>query len=38
MSSHEENSINKAPLFNGTNIAFCKVGMRTYIMDLGANV
>jgi hypothetical protein len=38
MSSHEGNSTNKAPLFNGTNFAFWKVRMRTYIMDLGADV
>jgi hypothetical protein len=38
MSIHEGNSINKAPLFNGTNFAFWKVRMRTYIMALGADV
>ena len=38
MSSHEGNSTNKAPPFNGTNFAFWKVRMRTYIMDLGADV
>jgi hypothetical protein len=38
MSSHEGNSTNKAPLFNGTNFSFWKVRMRTYIMDLGADV
>jgi hypothetical protein len=38
MSSHEGTSTNKAPLFNGTNFAFWKVRMRTYIMDLGADV
>jgi hypothetical protein len=38
MSSHEGNSTNKAPLFNGTNFAFWKVRMRTYIMALGAEV
>jgi hypothetical protein len=38
MSSHEGNSTNKAPLFNGTNFAFWKVRMRTYIMALGADV
>jgi hypothetical protein len=38
MSIHEENSTNKAPLFNGTNFAFWKVRMRTYIMTLGADV
>jgi hypothetical protein len=38
MSSHEGNSTNKAPLFNGTNFGFWKVRMRTYIMALGADV
>jgi hypothetical protein len=38
MSSHEGNSTNKAPLFNGINFAFWKVRMRTYIMALGADV
>jgi hypothetical protein len=38
MSSHEGNSTNKAPLFNGTNFAFWKDRMRTYIMALGADV
>jgi hypothetical protein len=38
MSIHEGNSTNKAPLFNGTNFAFWKVRMRTYIMALGADV
>jgi hypothetical protein len=38
MTSHEENSTNKAPLFNGTKFSFWKVRMRTYIMDLGADV
>jgi hypothetical protein len=38
MSSHEGNSTNKASLFNGTNFAFWKVRMRTYIMALGADV
>jgi hypothetical protein len=38
MSIHEGNSTNKAPLFNGTNFALWKVRMRTYIMDLVANV
>jgi hypothetical protein len=38
MSSHEGNSTNKTPLFNGTNFAFWKVRMRTYIMALGADV
>jgi hypothetical protein len=38
MTSHEGTSTNKAPLFNGTNFAFWKVRMRTYIMALGADV
>jgi hypothetical protein len=38
MSSHEGTSTNKAPVFNGTNFAFWKVRMRTYIMELGADV
>jgi hypothetical protein len=38
MSIHEGNSTNKAPLFNGTNFAFWKVRMRTYIMSLGDDV
>jgi hypothetical protein len=38
MSIHEGTSTNKAPLFNGTNFAFWKVRMRTYIMALGADV
>jgi hypothetical protein len=38
MSSHEGNSTNKAPLFNGTKFSFWKVRMRTYIMALGADV
>jgi hypothetical protein len=38
MSSHEGNSTNKAPLFNGTKFAFWKVRMRTYIMGLGVDV
>ena len=38
MTSDGGNSTNKAPLFNGTNFAFWKVRMRTYIMALGADV
>jgi hypothetical protein len=38
MSSHEGNSTNKAPLFNGTNFSFWKIRMRTYIMALCADV
>ena len=37
MTSYEGTSSNKVPLFNGTNFAFRKVRMRTYIMSLGAN-
>jgi hypothetical protein len=38
MTSHEGNSTNKPSLFNGTDFGFWKVGMRTYIMALGADV
>jgi hypothetical protein len=38
MSIHKGDSTNKAPLFNGTNFAFWKDRMRTYIMDLGVDV
>jgi hypothetical protein len=38
MTSHEGTSTNNPPLFNGTNFAFWKVRMRTYIMALGADV
>jgi hypothetical protein len=38
ISIYEGTSTNKAPLFNGTNFAFWKVRMRTYIMALGAVV
>jgi hypothetical protein len=38
MTSHEGTSTNKAPFFNGTNVSFWKVRMRTYIMALGADV
>jgi hypothetical protein len=34
MTSHEGTSTNKAPLLNGTNFAFWKVRMRTYIWDV----
>ena len=37
MTSHE-GSTNKAPIFDGTNFAFQKVRMRTYLMSLGADV
>ena len=38
MTSHGGTSTKKASLFNGTNFAFWKVRMRTYIMSLGAYV
>jgi hypothetical protein len=38
MSIHEGTSTNKAPMFNGTKFSFWKVRMRTYIMNLGADV
>jgi hypothetical protein len=38
MTSHEGTSTNKPPLFYGTNFAFWKVRMRTYIMALGVDV
>jgi hypothetical protein len=38
MTSHEGILTNKAPLFNGTKFTFWKDRMRTYIMDLGADV
>jgi hypothetical protein len=38
MSRHEENSTNKATMLYGTNFAFWKVRMRTYIMALGPDV
>ena len=38
MTSREGGSTNKAPLFDGTNFAFWKVRMRTYLMSLGADV
>jgi hypothetical protein len=38
MNIHEGTSTNKAPLFDGTNFSFWKVRIRTYIMDLGADV
>ena len=37
MISHD-GSTNKAPLFDGTNFAFWKVRMRTYLMSLGVDV
>ena len=34
----QDGSTNKAPIFYGTNFAFWKVRMRTYLMSLGADV
>jgi hypothetical protein len=38
MTSHEGTSTSKPPLFDGTNFAFWKVRMRTYLMALGDDV
>jgi hypothetical protein len=38
MTSHEGSSTNRAPLFDGTNFAFWKIRMRTYLMSLGVDV
>ena len=38
MTSYEGTSSQKVPLFDGTNFAFWKVRMRTYIMPLGVDV
>jgi hypothetical protein len=38
MTSHEGTSASKPPLFDGTNFAFWKIRMRTYLMALGADV
>jgi hypothetical protein len=38
MKSHEGTSASKTPLFDGTNFAFWKIRMRTYLMALGADV
>ena len=38
MTSHEGTSATKPPLFDGTNFAFWKVRMRTYLMALGVDV
>jgi hypothetical protein len=38
MTSHEGTSANKPPLFDGTNFAFWKVRMITYLMALGVDV
>jgi hypothetical protein len=38
MTSHEGTSASKPPLFDGTNFAFWKIRMRTYLMTLGVDV
>jgi hypothetical protein len=38
MTTHEGTSATKPPLFDGTNFAFWKVRMRTYLMALGVDV
>jgi hypothetical protein len=38
MRSYEGTSASKPPRFDGTNIAFWKIRMRTYLMALGADV
>jgi hypothetical protein len=38
MTSHEGTSASKPPLFDGTNFAFWKIRMKTYLMALGADV
>jgi hypothetical protein len=38
MISHEGTSASKPPLFDGTNFAFWKIRMKTYLMALGADV
>ena len=38
MTSHEGTSASKPPLFDGTNFAFWKVRMRTYLMALGVDI
>jgi hypothetical protein len=38
MTSHEGTSASKPPLFDGTNFAFSKIRMRTYLMALGDDV
>jgi hypothetical protein len=38
MTSHEGTSTSMPPLFDGTNFAFWKIRMRTYLMALGADV
>jgi hypothetical protein len=38
MITHEGTSASKPPLFDGANLAFWKIRMRTYLMALGADV
>ena len=38
MTSHEGTLASKPPLFDGTNFAFWKIRMRTYLMALGVDV
>jgi hypothetical protein len=38
MTSHEGSSTNRVPMFDGTNFAFWKIRMRTYLMSLGDDV
>ena len=38
MTIHEGISTNRAPLFDGTNLSFWKIRMRTYLMSLGVDV
>jgi hypothetical protein len=38
MTSHEGTSASNPPLFDGTNFAFWKIRMRTYLMALGVDV
>jgi hypothetical protein len=38
MTSHEGTSVTRPPLFDGTNFAFWKVRMRSYLMALGDDV
>jgi hypothetical protein len=38
MTSHDGNSTNRPPLFDGTNFALWKTRMRTHLMSLGVDV
>jgi hypothetical protein len=38
MTSHDGSSTNRPPLFDGTNVAFWKIRMRTHLMSLGVDV